>query len=312
VEFRDLPVAEDYAQRAIASAVQHALPSVEAYARAIYARVLDRAGRWDEAADVARDLVAASAITRMVALPVLAEIEARRGRASAPTVLAEAWDMAAAADEFQRLAPVAAATVEHAWISGKGGVAVTDLIGVMEAGLDLGFAWSSGEIAYWLWELGELPMPPHGIAEPYRLMIEGRPREAASIWQARGMPYERALALTHGSPTDQLEALEALETLGASAVAAKLRQALRERGVAVPRGKSRATRRNIAGLTARQAEVLELLAEGLSNTEIADRLFISPRTAESHVAGVLDKLDVSTREEAAARAKSEGILVAAH
>ena len=311
-EYRDLGVASDYAQLAITSAAQHALPSIEAYARAIYARVLDLEGRWDEAADVARDLFAASAITKMVALPVLAAIEVRRGRTSAPKVLAQAWEMAAAAGEFQRLAPAAAATAEHAWISGSGDVAVADLTGVMEAGLDMGFAWSPGEIAYWLWQLGELSTPPQGIAQPYRLMIEGQTAEAASIWRARGMPYERALALTHGSQTDQLEALEALETLGASAVAAKLRQTLRERGVAVPRGKGRETRRNIAGLTARQAEVLGLLAEGLSNIEIADRLFISPRTAESHVAGVLDKLDVSTREEAVARAHTEGILVPTH
>jgi DNA-binding CsgD family transcriptional regulator len=286
--------------------------SIEAYARAIHARVLDLEGRWDEATDEARDLFAASAITKMVALPVLAAIEARRGRTSASTVLAQAWEMAAAADEFQRLAPAAAAAAEHAWISGSSRIGLADLTGVMQAGLDLGFSWSPGEIAYWLWELGELSLPPQGIAAPYRLMIEGQADEAASIWQARGMPYERALALTHGSQTEQLEALEALETLGASAVAARLRQALRERGVAVPRGKGRQTRRNVAGLTARQAEVLELLAEGLSNIDIADRLFISPRTAESHVAGVLDKLDVSTREEAAARALAEGMLVAAH
>ncbi len=311
-EYRDLRVASDYAQRAIASAAQHALPSIEAYARAIYARVLDLEGRWDEATDMARDLFAASAITKMVALPVLAAIETRRGRTSAPTVLAQAWEMAAATAEFQRLAPAAAVMAEHAWIAGSSAVAFDDLAGVMEAGLDLGFSWSSGNLAYWLWELGGLSTPPKGIAEPYRLVIEGKAGEAASIWRAREMPYERALALTHGSQTDQLEALEALETLGASAVAAKLRQALRERGVAVPRGRSRETRRNVAGLTARQAEVLELLAEGLSNIEIADRLFISPRTAESHVAGVLDKLDVSTREEAVARARAEAFRVAVH
>ena len=76
----------------------------------------------------------------------------------------------------------------------------------------------------------------------------------------------------------------------------------------MPRGKGRDTRRHASGLTARQAEVLQLLDEDLSNTEIADRLFVSPRTVENHVSAVLDKLDVSTREEAVSRARTEGLL----
>ncbi len=310
-EFRDFPVASDYAQRAIASAARHALLGIEAYAKAIHARVLDFEGRWDDATDLARDLSEAGAMAQMVVLPILGVIEARRGRTSAPTVLAQAWQMASATHEFQRLAPAASASAEHAWILGSGGITVAELTGVMNAGLDQGFEWSPGSIAFWLWELGELSVPPEGIAEPYRLTIEGRTDEAAAIWEARGLPYERALALMHGSLADQLEALEAFETLGASAVAARFRKRLREQGVAVPRGKGRETRRHIAGLTARQAEVLRLLDEGLSNTEIADRLFVSLRTVESHVSAVLDKLDVSTREEAVSRARTEGLLGAA-
>jgi len=57
-----------------------------------------------------------------------------------------------------------------------------------------------------------------------------------------------------------------------------------------------------AGLTARQLEVLTLIAEGLTHAEIAERLVLSPRTAEHHVAAVLVKLGATTRREAAKRA----------
>jgi DNA-binding NarL/FixJ family response regulator len=105
-----------------------------------------------------------------------------------------------------------------------------------------------------------------------------------------------------------LEALEILESLGADAVVAKVRKELRDEGIAVPRGKGKATREHAAGLTARQAEILDLLAEGLSNPEIADRVFLSPRTVENHVSAVLAKLNASTRDEAVEVARSQGLL----
>jgi len=128
--------------------------------------------------------------------------------------------------------------------------------------------------------------------------MDGDPMAAAELWAMTGSPYEIAIALAHSDQTAQLEALEVLDALGASAVAAKLIKALRDQGVSAPRGKSRTTRDHAAGLTASQAEVLQLLDEGLSNTEIADRLFVSPRTIENHVSAVLAKLDSNTRQEA--------------
>ena len=124
----------------------------------------------------------------------------------------------------------------------------------MTTGLDMGFEWSPGSIARWLWELGEMSKPPPGIAEPYRMLIDGDWGEAANAWAARGVPFERSLALMHGDQADRLEALEPLEELGATAVAARHRRELRGAGVSVPRGRSRETRRHPAGLTARQAE----------------------------------------------------------
>jgi DNA-binding CsgD family transcriptional regulator len=307
-EFHDVPVASDYARRGIESAGRHELPGLEGYAKALYARALELHGDWNEAANLAREVMDGAAITRMVALPILGSIESRKGRASAGDVLAEAWRLAFATDEFQRLAPAAIAVAEHGWLAGTPDMNTSALSEVLQAGLRLGFSWSTGKIAYWLWQLGDLDTAPAGIADPFRLVIQGDIDGAAAIWEKRGIPYERALTLTHGDEAQRLQALEALETLGATAVAAKLRQSMRDQGVAVPRGKGRETRRNIAGLTARQAEVLQLLDEDLSNTEIADRLFLSPRTVENHVSAVLDKLDVATRDEAVERARADGLL----
>jgi DNA-binding NarL/FixJ family response regulator len=113
------------------------------------------------------------------------------------------------------------------------------------------------------------------------------------------MPFERALALSEGDVAARLDALAVLDGLGADAVAAKLRRLLRADGVRhVPRGPRRATRANPAGLTMRQSEILDLLCDGMSNPEIADRLFISGRTVEHHVSAILTKLAVGSREEA--------------
>jgi DNA-binding NarL/FixJ family response regulator len=63
-----------------------------------------------------------------------------------------------------------------------------------------------------------------------------------------------------------------------------------------------------AGLTPRELEVLRLLTAGRSNPEIADALYISPRTVTTHVSNILAKLDVATRTEAAAVAVRDGVI----
>jgi len=64
----------------------------------------------------------------------------------------------------------------------------------------------------------------------------------------------------------------------------------------------------VAGLTSRELEVLRLLVAGGSNREIADSLFVSPRTVQAHLANLFGKLDVHTRPGAVARAYELGIV----
>ncbi|MGH9262468.1 MAG: helix-turn-helix domain-containing protein, partial [Acidimicrobiales bacterium] len=62
-----------------------------------------------------------------------------------------------------------------------------------------------------------------------------------------------------------------------------------------------------AALTPREREVVALLAEGLTNSQIAERLYISPRTAAVHVSNVLAKLGMASRTEVAAWAIRTGV-----
>ncbi len=98
-------------------------------------------------------------------------------------------------------------------------------------------------------------------------------------------------------------ACEALERLGAKRDADRAAALLRDLGAA---GRS-APRGELDELTGREREVLALIAAGLSNAEIADRLVISPKTAEHHVGKVLAKLGVRSRTEAATHAVREGL-----
>jgi DNA-binding NarL/FixJ family response regulator len=79
----------------------------------------------------------------------------------------------------------------------------------------------------------------------------------------------------------------------------------------VPRGPNSRTRENSAGLTARELEVLVLLAEGLRNAQIAQRLVVSEKTVGHHVSAVLRKIGVRSRGEAAAKAVRQGIITPA-
>jgi DNA-binding NarL/FixJ family response regulator len=99
-----------------------------------------------------------------------------------------------------------------------------------------------------------------------------------------------------------------LQELGARPAAARVARMLRERGVRdVPDGPRATTRSNPAGLTARELEVLTLVAQGLRNGEIAAQLFLSEKTVGHHVSAILRKLDVRTRGQAASEAARLGI-----
>jgi DNA-binding CsgD family transcriptional regulator len=227
-------------------------------------------------------------------------IRSRRGLPGAEDDLRGAGERAYRTGELQFVAPASIALAEHHWLAGQPDRAAAEAKHGLEVAERVGQPWFIGELAFWLWRCGRLGEAPAMAAVPFRLLIDGDWQGAAEEWAARGWPYARAEALSHGDAAACAEALREFDRFGAVVRARRLRAELRERGVRVPRGRSSTTAADPAGLTGRQREVLALLAEGLTNAQIAERLSVSAKTAEHHVSAVLAKLGVPTRGMAAA------------
>jgi DNA-binding CsgD family transcriptional regulator len=163
--------------------------------------------------------------------------------------------------------------------------------------------WFAGELEIWRLRFGLPSRDIADFAEPHRLEKAGDNKGAAQWWEERGCAYDAALALAGGDRAAQRRALDMLQWIGArpaAAIVARRLAAKGERGL--PRGPRPVTAAHPAGLTSREAEVLGLLAAGLSNAEIAMRLVVSARTVDHHVSAILRKLGVRTRGEASALA----------
>jgi DNA-binding CsgD family transcriptional regulator len=310
VDWRDVERAGGYLEEAIRFCTDHDL---DPYALCVIgARATFRLlrGDWPAAIEDAERVLRhprVPPVDRIPALVTLAVIRARRGDPSVWPLLDEARALAEPTGELHRIGIVAAARAEAAWLDGR----LRDAAAEARPGYELARVrenpWALGELAVWLVRAGE-SVPEEvtaASAEPYALELHGEARLAAAAWEGLGFPFERALALSRGEDTaDAQEALRILHELGARRAAEVVGGELRARGVRrLPRGPHPGTRRNPANLTRRQLGVLALVAEGLTNAEIAERLFLAPKTVEHHVSAILAKLDARTRVEAAVRAR---------
>jgi len=183
---------------------------------------------------------------------------------------------------------------------------------------------------------GAVPTPPTEalavLCEAELARLEGRSdpqvwEAAAKAWERLGEPYPAASArwrqgealLLGGFGREQVEPLlraahQTTVELGAAPLRAEIEALARrgrldlETGPAAPPAAKPPSPLDPLGLTAREQEVLALVAVGRTNAQIAETLFISPKTATAHVSNILAKLGVHNRVEAATVAHRLGIV----
>ena len=295
--------ARTYLDEGLAYCNQHDLYAAGLCIAAGQSSCLVNEGRWDEAMTSATSLLEERRLARISKIELIlvqARVRARRGEPDVWPLLDEALELAVPTAELQFLGLVAAARAEARWLSGETALVEAEVRAAFEMAVSLNDSWYLGQLAFWLWKAGHLTEPPLGAAPQFALQIAGDWKGAAERWTAIGFPYEAAQALADGDEAAVRGALAEFERLGARPAAANAARRLRVMGAhGIPRGPRSSTRANAAGLTAREQEILQLVADGLTNRDIASRLFLSEKTVGHHVSAILGKLGVPSRTQAA-------------
>jgi len=267
--------------------------------------LLMRRGDWADAEAGLAELAGRADSAGMLTVydqPPLARLQARRGSPDAGKLLRQSWVHGQRQGSLIGLGYPGTALAEWAWLNDEPDVAAAVRDTWRRHAGRPGAAPMWAEILRYCAQAGLPAEPFDGCPEPWAAGLRGDWRAAAEGWARLGDPYEQALELADsGESEPTLAALRLLDDLGATAAAVIVRRRLKGLGLrTVPRGPAMSTRSHPAGLTARQADVLELIAQGLTNAEIAEKLVLSVRTVDHHVSAILGKLGVPSRRHAAA------------
>jgi len=320
VLFKDFVLAERLLAEGIAFDTRHDLDAWTHYLVGRQALLRMDQGRLREAETIARGVMGLERLTlvmRLPALTVLGRVRVRLGEADGVTLLHQALREALATSEPQNIVPVRLALAEAAWLAEDAGACHEQLEALAAMDVDNFDRWELGELATW-WQRSRMtktfPAATTRVPAPRSTELHGDPMAAAAEWSHLGLPYEAALALTQvpgaEAATALAQAISMLEAIDAHSAALLARRAARRLGFAdglpkARRGPYAAARHHPLGLTQRELQVLDLIAQGLGNREIARRLVRSPRTVEHHVSSVLAKLNATSKMEVMLRLRSE-------
>lgn len=243
------------------------------------------------------------------ALIVLGTIKMRRGDTDAIDFLLQAKTKAFETMELERIFPALIALLEYEWLTGKICIAEDELNKIVSEIEQSIYLADNSEFTFWLQKVRKREINLSELYEPYKLIKAGKIVSAAEFWETTGCPVKKAFALFQGNEENKKDALLIFQQLGATAVCEKLKMEMRAGGIRnIPRGIRESTKANPAQLTNRELDVIYLLQKAVQNKEIAETLFISPKTVDNHISSILFKLDVNSRSKAVVEALRLGIL----
>ena len=313
VEQRRLAEAERLLEQSLAFTIERDIPICNHWQTGVRSRLRLLEGRWSAALEDADDALTRTGMPLATFWPHLVTGVVRLRRTGTEDAhLEAAWQLAERLDEPMRRLPALSALAERMWLTGQvdGRVTHTAPSELKRAAGSSAVAWSAGDLAVWLARLGiPTTVDPETLAHPHRLSLTGHPEDATAWWRRAGSVVDEALAAIDATDTEvRLRAVEQLDRLSAAATADRLRRILRHEGVTqLPVRPRAATSANPSGLTNRQLDVAKLVARGFTNAEIAERLFISPKTTDHHVSAVLLKLGVPNRRAVVVQASELGL-----
>jgi DNA-binding CsgD family transcriptional regulator/tetratricopeptide (TPR) repeat protein len=266
-------------------------------------------GDWARATNVAGSAIQVQSgcfLNRFFGYLTIARVRARRGDPEVDAAIDAARGFCIEEPNPHRACLLAIARAEAAWLAGDSSRALRETADALPIASKFGLSWFAGELAHYHRAAGGALPAAFDPPGPYRYEVSGDWKTAANEWRRLGAPYETARALAMTEDEQALRhALAGFDKLGAQPMSTSVTRRLRELGVSsIPRGPRPSTKANPFGLTAREAEILEQIGEGWTNSEIAARLFLSQRTVEHHVSSLLGKLGAHSRREATRLARA--------
>ncbi|MEP6676605.1 MAG: AAA family ATPase [Ferruginibacter sp.] len=311
-EFKNYALANKFLQEGIHYCEENGLDSWTTYILTWSCRLLLETGNWNEAMIIASNLYsnpAQPAIVKIGALRSITTIKIRSGASDALDHLKELRALAFVTKEYHQIIPTMIASLEYEWLTSKKIITDEELNSCMKLMKKVDNLFLNSEFGYWLNKVRQQDADLSKLFEPYAFLKAGEAGKAALCWMATGCPFEQAIALSEGTEQNKKEALSILQQLGANAVYEKLKMQMRAGGIKnIPRGLRESTKTNPALLTNRELDVLNLLQKAMGNKEIADTLFISPKTVDHHISSILFKLEAGSRSKAVTEALRLGIL----